>query len=100
VKTDEAITCHYTDMITTATEIQRAFAEIGIRATVETPIDFTAKFRRGPLVNGRRGWDVEVSDHRGFVVRGCWTDGSREDAEQEATRLIAELRTKKARLSS
>jgi hypothetical protein len=100
VKTDEAITCHYTDMITTATELQRALAEVGIRSTVESPFDFTVKFRRGALVNGRRGWDYEVSDHRGFVVGGAWTPGDRADAEVDAAAAVTRLRTKKARTAS
>ncbi len=63
---------------------------------VSHPIDFTTRIRRAPPVNGVRGWDVEASDHRGFVVAGVWTAGSRQDAEQEATRLVTELRAKAA----
>lgn len=60
------------------------------------PTDFTVKYRRGALVNGQRGFDWEISDHRGFVVAGGWSAGKRPDAEQDAKVKLIELRAKVA----
>ena len=53
-------------------------------------------YRRGALVNGQRGWDWEIKNARGFVVRGGWSAGQKSDAEQDAEQALRELRAKEA----
>lgn len=52
---------------------------------------FSVRYRRGALVNGRHGVDWEISDGRGFVVRGGWTPGNKDTAKIDAEAEIARL---------
>ncbi len=56
---------------------------------------FAIRIYRGELVYGRRGWNWELHDN-GRLVRHGWTDGKKSDAKQDATRALAEMRSKEA----
>ncbi len=56
--------------------------------------DYSARIRRTRPLSGLRAYEIEISDHRGRVVRTVLTAGSRRDAELEATQALAELSAK------